>query len=241
MNKKNNKYFSILSYNVGHFYLFKFWRHIKLWKNNKVFFLKKDTPQIKSITKKTNPDIIFFQELTSENDAKFLADKLWFKYSSFCKSSHLKWENLGTGILHNFEKATIKIEQNLVSIQSLYIEEYIFTNIHLTPLSKQIRSKQIEEIMNYTKKHQTKKHVIVWDFNIKKRKYWWLNQVDKQSYKTITKIFNDATKLIRLTNTFWFKFDYIFVSKKINITQIDCIKKINKYMDHYPISWIIKI
>lgn len=241
MNNKNMKSISILSYNIGHFYLLNFWKHIRLWKNNKVFFLKKDIPQIKSIVKKTNPDIIFFQELTSKKDAKLLADKLWFSYSSFCKSSHLKWENLGTGILYNFKKAIIKTEQNLVSIHSLCIEEYVFTNIHLTPLSKHTRSKQIKEIINYTKKSKTRKHIVAWDFNLKKWRYWRLNKVDKQSYKALIKIFYDTTKLIKSTNTFWFKFDYLFISKKIDIISINCIKKVNKYMDHYPISCIIKV
>jgi endonuclease/exonuclease/phosphatase family metal-dependent hydrolase len=235
------KTLTILSHNIGHFYLIKFWRHIKLWTNNKVFFLHKDIPLIKSMVKKIKPDIIFLQELTWESDAKVLANRLWYKFYSFFKSSHLNNEDLGTGILHNFEKGIIKTQKNNIAIHSLNINEYNFINIHLTPFSKHKRLKQIKELINYTKKHQKQKHIISWDFNLKNWKNIWLNKIDKQAYETMNKMFNDSTKSILSTHKYWFKFDYLFCSKKINIFDINCIKKVNNSMDHYPISGKIKI
>lgn len=226
---------NLLSYNIGHLYLLKRWRHLPIGKTNKVFFDRNDLDHIKSIVQKTKPDIIFFQELTSTEDAKFLAQKLWFSHSSFFKSSHLKSQNLGTGILYNNKNGTIKTESWTLSIHSLIIGDCLFTNVHLNPFYKSERAEQIKEFISYIQKYPKMKHIVAGDFNISKRKKWRLNKVDKQSYTSLTKHLHDATSSIISTHRLWYKYDYIFASKWITTKQASCIPQLHWNMDHYPI------
>ena len=154
------KSLTILSYNIGHLYPLQPWRHIPIRKIDDIFFQHKDIPRIQSIVHQIKPDIIFFQELTSQADAEFLAKLLGFSFSSFCKNSHLKDQKLGTGILYNAENGQIKIHGSSISMHSLCVGAYTFTNVHLNPFSKKKRATQIKELVSYVQEHPESRHII---------------------------------------------------------------------------------
>lgn len=225
----------ILSYNIGRFYLFQPRRHLPIHTKNKVFFDRKDLPYIQSVVQKIKPDIILFQELTCLEDAEFLAQKLGFSFFSFFKAQHLKSQNLGTGILYNDKHAQIQIENGNTSFQSLRLKNYVYTNIHLNPFSKYKRAEQIKNLISYIKKYPDLRHIVAGDFNVSKRKWRWLNKVDKVSYLSLTEILNDTTSWIISTHKFGYKYDYIFTSPGIAKQWISCINILHGNMDHYPV------
>jgi len=235
------KLITILSYNIGHLCLLKPWKHIPIWSQGKVFFWHKDIPFIQSIVKKIKPDIVFLQELTSEQNVEFLADKLGFQYFSYCKVSHLTKQNLGTGILHNFKNAQIKITKSEVSLHSLCWDEYIFTTVHLDPFSTHHRTEQVKAMVSYVQKNPKSKHIIGGDFNLGTWKGRWLNKRDSLSYKLLTSVLHDATNSISSTHIIGNKLDYILTSPDISVRSTHCMTKVHGSMDHYPVSTVIDI
>jgi len=151
---------TILSYNIGHLCLLQPWKHLYIGQEGQVFFWHQDIPFIQSIVAKINPDIILLQELTSVQDAELLADKLGFKYFSYCQVSHLKHQHLGTGILHNFPDAQVKTTKAAISLHSLSRKDYLFTTVHLNPFSTKNRTEQTKSITSYVQKNPKSKHII---------------------------------------------------------------------------------
>lgn len=227
---------TVLSYNVGHLCILEPWRHIPIVKLKKIFFQRNDLPQIKLIVEKVKPDVIFFQELTSKEDAEFLAKNLGFSFCSFSRTNHFKNQNLGTGILYNFKNSQIKTEHKTIDLHSLFLEDYIFTCIHFHPVLRRKRAKQMKELIAFVSKYPGKKHIIGGDFNLSKRQNWWVNRTDRNSYQLATKVLIDATSRIPFTHKLKYKFDYFFVSPTVKDKNIKCIHKTYKEMDHYPIT-----
>lgn len=175
---------------------------------------------------KTNPDIMFLQEIWDPNDLGYIDVLKKYPYQKLLNSWYHK---------HSVLVAS-KTEFSINDIGNFHIINCGGVNyvpVHLNSFSAIKRLQDIEFLVKSLANIDNV--VILGDTNIWSRGSTFLFNKDRLAYKKITNSFVDFSKKLLSTTIVGFGLDKVFGSSGLNIQNINSPRTRGDFMDHYPI------
>jgi endonuclease/exonuclease/phosphatase family metal-dependent hydrolase len=217
----------ILNYNVGLFFFFRYIKFLKLKSiKNEYFNPNLNGEFISDFIEKTNPDILFLQEIYNKNDIENINSLKKYPHREFVNT----WYHKHSILIASKEKFSIfaKDKFHIISINN-----FNFLPIHLNSFSAKKRLMDANILNNISQ--EINNLIILGDTNIWKKENNFIFKNDKKSYKKLSEYLTEFSSKIKSTTYINFKLDMIFGSKNLQISNIKCPKIRGKLMDHYPI------
>ncbi len=211
----------IISWNIGSFIWLK---HFPGRKHQ--CFQVENLDKIQEIIKKENADIIFLQELMTEDIGKIIN-----AFPELIYHRIINTENRISKILLLSKYPFVEVEHPLNNY--FIINSINFLPIHLDAFSPRRRLLEIKSLL---KDFTSKKSIILGDTNLWIFNKYFSSKLDKKSYLLFLEDFIDTFRFSNHTTRMFLPLDKIFISKDLESKNPKIIKDKIRHMDHYLIS-----
>ena len=230
------KKFRVLNWNLGLAFFYKYWKFFGLKLNGQKvyheYFQKQYVDFVVSTILEIKPDLCILEEFYKNEDIGLLTSNLKEIYPHF--TSIPAWYHKHSILV--LSKETIHKEQlNNTLFFRLKTNGLWFIPVHFNSFHSNNRLRQVNSLLEEVKTEPV--DFVVGDTNFYNftKSNFSLFFGDKMAYKKILSDFIDATKTVGHTSRLYMNFDKIFIKKGINFENPQCVYKIKKGMDHYPV------
>ena len=221
----------ILSWNVGSFFFLKYAAQLKLKHKgitipHQYFNGKLNGDFVSENIVDINPDIIILQEVTEEKDLEYLPALIDYPFQKF----------VGTIYHDHFMLVASKtpLSMSKFGLYTIFDNgEFKFIPIHFAPLSSKTKQHEVRLIKEFT--DNASRTLIIGDSNLWSIRGLFLLRGDKKAYKMLTDEMVDFGKWINRAVITGFEFDKVIGTPDITISDLQCLRRKQAFMDHFPI------